>query len=155
MRSDEKLVLSKQTASFLPEQSDLPLDVSVVIPCLNEAKSLGFCVEKAVTAFSKAGLRGEVIVADNGSTDGSIEIAEVSGARVIHVVERGYGAALKRGITCTRGKYVIMGDADDSYDFSEVPNFVHKLRQGYDLVMGNRFRGGIKPGAMPPLHKHL
>src|SRR5580700_1991769 len=138
MRSDEKLVLSKQTASFLPEQSDLPLDVSVVIPCLNEAKSLGFCVEKAVTAFSKAGLRGEVI-----------------GARVIHVVERGYGAALKRGITCTRGKYVIMGDADDSYDFSEVPNFVHKLRQGYDLVMGNRFKGGIKPGAMPPLHKYF
>ena len=155
MRSDEKLVLSKQTASFLPEQSDLPLDVSVVIPCLNEAKSLGFCVEKAVTAFSKAGLRGEVIVADNGSTDGSIEIAEVSGARVIHVVERGYGAALKHGITCTRGKYVIMGDADDSYDFSEVPNFVHKLRQGYDLVMGNRFKGGIKPGAMPPLHKYF
>ena len=137
------------------EQSDLTLDVSVVIPCLNEANSLAFCVEKAVTAFGRASLRGEVIVADNGSTDGSIQIAESNGARVVHVQERGYGAALKAGIASSRGKYIIMGDADDSYDFSEVRNFVEKLSQGYDLVMGNRFKGGIKPGAMPKLHKHF
>jgi glycosyltransferase involved in cell wall biosynthesis len=132
-----------------------PLDVSVVIPCLNEANSLAFCVEKAISSFRKAGLRGEVIVADNGSTDGSIEIAEFNGASVLHVPERGYGAALKAGIAAARGEFVIMGDADDSYDFSEVPNFVNQLRQGYDLVMGNRFRGGIKPGAMPRLHKYF
>jgi glycosyltransferase involved in cell wall biosynthesis len=132
-----------------------PLDVSVVIPCLNEANSLAFCVEKAISSFRQAGLRGEVIVADNGSTDGSIEIAEFNGARVLHVAERGYGAALKAGIAAARGELVIMGDADDSYDFSEVPNFIEELRRGFDLVMGNRFRGGIKPGAMPPLHKYF
>ncbi len=132
-----------------------PLDVSVVIPCLNEANSLAFCVEKALTAIRGAGLRGEVIVADNGSTDGSIEIAQFNGASVLHVPQRGYGAALKAGIAAARGEFVIMGDADDSYDFSEVPNFVNQLRQGYDLVMGNRFRGGIKPGAMPRLHKYF
>src|SRR5579862_7568716 len=137
------------------EDPVFPLDVSVVIPCLNEANSLAFCVEKALTAVRGAGLRGEVIVADNGSTDGSIEIAEFNGASVLHVPERGYGAALKAGIAAARGEFVIMGDADDSYDFSEVPNFVNQLRQGYDLVMGNRFRGGIKPGAMPRLHKYF
>src|SRR5258708_22443826 len=137
------------------QQSDSPFDVSVVIPCLNEANSLAFCVEKAVTALGKAGLRGEVIVADNGSTDGSIEIAESNGAKVLHVPERGYGAALKAGIDAAGGEFVIMGDADDSYDFSEVPNFVKELRRGFDLVMGNRFRGGIKPGAMPPLHRYF
>ena len=126
-----------------------------MIPCLNEANSIGFCIEKAASAFDKASLRGEVIVADNGSTDGSVEIAESKGARIVHVHERGYGAALKAGITASRGKYIIMGDADDSYDFGEVPNFVEKLRQGYDLVMGNRFKGGIKPGAMPKLHKYF
>jgi glycosyltransferase involved in cell wall biosynthesis len=149
-------------AQFPPHEdpSALPhpeprLDVSVVIPCLDEANSLAFCVEKALTAIRSANLRGEVIVADNGSTDGSIEIAKSNGARVIHVPQRGYGAALKAGITASRGEFVIMGDADDSYDFSEVPNFVRQLRQGFDLVMGNRFRGGIKPGAMPPLHKYF
>jgi len=131
------------------------LDVSVVIPCLNEANSLAFCVEKAISSFRNAGLRGEVIVADNGSTDGSIEIAEFNGARVLRVPERGYGAALKAGIAAARGEFVIMGDADDSYDFGEVPNFVNELRCGNDLVMGNRFLGGIKRGAMPPLHKYF
>jgi glycosyltransferase involved in cell wall biosynthesis len=137
------------------QQSTAGLEVSVVIPCLNEANSLAFCIEKAITSCRNAGLRAEVIVADNGSTDGSIEIAEFNGARVLHVSERGYGAALKAGIAAARGEYVIMGDADDSYDFSEVPNFVNELRRGNDLVMGNRFRGGIKPGAMPPLHKYF
>src|SRR5690349_1802081 len=142
-------------AESVSAEAGSPLDVSVVIPCLNEANSLAFCVEKAISSFRKAGLRGEVIVADNGSTDGSIEIAEFNGARVLHVSERGYGAALKAGIAAARGEYVIMGDADDSYDFSEVPNFVQELRRGFDLVMGNRFRGGIKPGAMPPLHRYF
>jgi glycosyltransferase involved in cell wall biosynthesis len=132
-----------------------PVDVSVVIPCLNEANSVAFCIDKAIAAFRNAGLSGEVVVADNGSTDGSVEIAEKHGARVVHVAERGYGAALRAGIASTRGPFIIMGDADDSYDFSDVPRFVEKLREGYDVVMGNRFRGEIKPGAMPTLHKHL
>jgi glycosyltransferase involved in cell wall biosynthesis len=131
------------------------VDVSVVIPCLNEANSLGFCIEKAMRAFSSAGLRGEVVVADNGSTDGSIEIAQKLGARVVPVVQRGYGAALRAGIEASRGAFILMGDADDSYDFSEVPRFVEIWRQGFDVVMGNRFRGEIKPGAMPWHHKYI
>src|SRR4029077_13603901 len=139
--------------STQPARTDLSrsVEVSVVIPCLNEANSLAFCVDKAVNAFRAAGLCGEVVVADNGSTDGSIQIAEEHGARVIRVAERGYGAALRAGIAGTRGSFIIMGDADDSYDFSDVPRFVEKLREGNDIVMGNRFRGEIKPGAMPPL----
>lgn len=132
-----------------------PVEVSVVIPCLNEANSLAFCVDKAVKAFKAAGLCGEVLVADNGSTDGSIQIAEEHGARVIRVAERGYGAALRAGIAGSHGSFIIMGDADDSYDFSDVPRFVEKLKEGNELVMGNRFRGGIKPGAMPKLHKYF
>ncbi|HXM95654.1 MAG TPA: glycosyltransferase family 2 protein [Candidatus Dormibacteraeota bacterium] len=131
------------------------VDVSVVIPCLNEANSLAFCINKAMIAIRKAGLAGEVIVADNGSRDGSVDIAERHGARVIHVSERGYGAALRAGITATRGPLIIMGDADDSYDFTDVPRFVEKLREGFDVVMGNRFHGGIKSGAMPRLHKYF
>jgi glycosyltransferase involved in cell wall biosynthesis len=131
------------------------VDVSVVIPCLNEANSIGLCVAKATGAFRAAGLRGEVVVADNGSTDGSIEIAEKLGARVVAVPQRGYGAALRAGIAAARGAFIIMGDADDSYDFSEVPRFVEKWRQGYEVVMGNRFRGEIKPGAMPWHHKYI
>src|SRR5437660_7460271 len=132
-----------------------PVEVSVVIPCLNEANSLAYCVDKARKVLQEAGLSGEVVVADNGSTDGSIEIAEEHGARVIRVTQRGYGAALRAGIAAARGPLIIMGDADDSYDFTDVPRFVEKLREGYDIVMGNRFRGGIKPGAMPPSHKYL
>ena len=132
-----------------------PVEVSVVIPCLNEANSLAFCIDKAVSAFRKAGLSGEVVVADNGSTDGSVEIAERHGARVISVAQRGYGAALRAGIAATRGPFIVMGDADDSYDFTDAPRFVEKLREGSDIVMGNRFRGGIQPGAMPPLHKYF
>jgi len=132
-----------------------PVEVSVVIPCLNEANSLAYCVEKARKALQEAGISGEVVVADNGSTDGSIAIAEEHGARVIRVAQRGYGAALRAGIAGARGPFIIMGDADDSYDFSDVPRFVEKLREGNDIVMGNRFRGEIKPGAMPPLHKYF
>jgi Glycosyl transferase family 2 len=131
------------------------IDVSVVIPCLNEANSIGICVEKAVGAFRAAELRGEVVVGDNGSTDGSIEIAEKLGARVVRVEARGYGSALRAGIEAARGEFIVMGDADDSYDFKELPRFVEKWRQGNDVVMGNRFRGEIKSGAMPWHHKYV
>src|SRR6266850_620773 len=131
------------------------VEVSVVIPCLNEANSIGICVSKAINAFHATGLRGEVVVADNGSTDGSIEIAGKLGARVVRVQARGYGSALRAGIAAAHGAFIVMGDADDSYDFSEVPRFVEKWRQGNEVVMGNRFRGEIKPGAMPWHHKYL
>jgi glycosyltransferase involved in cell wall biosynthesis len=130
-------------------------ELSVVMPCLNEAETLAVCIEKALRTFCEHGIKGEVIVADNGSTDGSQDIAERAGARVVHVSSRGYGAALMGGIAAAAGTYVIMGDADDSYDFTHVPAFLEQLRQGYDLVMGNRFKGGIKPNAMPFLHKYL
>src|SRR5205085_603860 len=113
------------------------------------------CITKAQQAFREGGIAGEVIVADNGSTDGSQEIASRLGARVVPVKDRGYGSALMGGIAAAAGKYIIMGDADDSYDFGHIPRFLHELRTGDDLVMGNRFRGGILPGAMPPLHKYL
>ena len=129
--------------------------VSVVMPCLNEAETLDRCVRRAVGALASCGLAGEVIVADNGSTDGSQEIARRAGARVVDVPERGYGAALLGGIAAARGRHVVMGDADDSYDFGEVPAFVAKLEEGHDLVMGSRFRGRIEPGAMPFLHRWL
>jgi glycosyltransferase involved in cell wall biosynthesis len=132
-----------------------PLDLSVVMPCLNERLTLGTCIEKAISAMEKLGLRGEVIIADNGSTDGSQEIATGLGARVVMVETRGYGSALRGGIAAARGRFIIMGDADDSYDFSQLGGFVEKLSQGFDLVMGNRFHGGIVPGAMPVLHRYL
>jgi len=122
------------------------IEVSVVIPCLNEANSLAYCVDKAMKAFREAGLSGEVVVADNGSTDGSIQIAEERGARLIRVAERGYGAALRAGIAGARGPFIIMGDADDSYDFTDVPKFVEKLREGNDIVVGNRFAGESNRG---------
>ena len=132
------------------------VEVSVVIPCLNEADTLGVCVEKAVKSLRSEGIAGEVIVADNGSTDGSVEIAKAGGARVVPVPQKGYGSALMGGIAAARGKYIIMGDADDSYDFLELPRIVEKLREGYDLVQGCRLPlgGGIvMPGAMPMLHR--
>lgn len=132
-----------------------PMDVSVVIPCLNEANSIALCIDKALKAFEQAGIRGEVVVGDNGSTDGSIEIAQQHGARVAHATLKGYGHALRAGIEAARGRFIIMGDADDSYDFSEVPRFVAKWREGYEVVMGNRFKGEIKPGAMPWHHKYI
>jgi hypothetical protein len=125
------------------------------MPCLNEAETVATCVRKAVTFIADNDIDGEVVVADNGSTDGSRELAADAGARVVPISERGYGNALMGGILAARGEYVIMGDADDSYDFTNLMPFVTELRQGYDLVMGNRFKGGIAPGAMPPLHKYL
>lgn len=138
-----------------PPAPSAGLEVSVVMPCLNEAETVGTCIAKALSGLHEAGVRGEVIVADNGSTDGSIRIAADAGARVAAIEERGYGAALRGGILAARGRYVIMGDADDSYDFSRLEAFIRELRAGNDLVMGNRFAGGIAPGAMPPLHRWL
>jgi glycosyltransferase involved in cell wall biosynthesis len=135
--------------------SSSQLEVSVVMPCLNECRTVGACVQEAVATLHRLGLSGEVVVADNGSTDGSHEIADSLGARVIHVPTKGYGSALQAGIAAARGKFIIMGDADSSYDFSQIGEFLHKLDDGSDLVIGNRFAGGIKPGAMPPLHRYL
>lgn len=132
-----------------------PMELTILMPCLNERETLAVCIDKAKEFFASFKIEGEVLIADNGSTDGSIEIAETHGARVTHVPVRGYGAALSRGIAAARGRFVIMGDSDDSYDFQRLGNFVEKLRQGYDLVMGNRFKGGIAPGAMPFLHRYL
>lgn len=131
------------------------IELSVVMPCLNEAETLEVCIRKARTWLETNKVSGEVVIADNGSSDGSQQIAVQAGARVVPVEARGYGAALMGGIAAARGKYVIMGDADDSYDFSNLGPFLDKLRQGFELVMGNRFLGGIKPGAMPPLHRYL
>jgi glycosyltransferase involved in cell wall biosynthesis len=131
------------------------LELTILMPCLNEAETIGTCVRKAMDYLARSGIAGEVLVADNGSTDGSQAIAEALGARVVAVAERGYGAALIAGIAAARGRFVIMGDSDDSYDFTALDPFVAKLREGHELVMGNRFRGGIKPGAMPPLHRYL
>jgi hypothetical protein len=125
------------------------------MPCLDEAETVATCVAKARGFLERSGIQGEVLVADNGSNDGSPLAAERAGARVIYVGLRGYGAALAGGIAAARGRYVIMGDADDSYDFSCLEPFVEKLRDGYPLVMGNRFKGGIRPGAMPALHRYL
>ncbi|MGA1983051.1 MAG: glycosyltransferase family 2 protein [Acidobacteriaceae bacterium] len=131
------------------------LDLTILMPCLNEAETLAICVRQAAQAIHDSGVRGEVLVADNGSVDGSLEIAAAEGARVVNVSTRGYGAALIAGIEAARGKYVMMADADASYHFEHLPRFLPKLDEGYDLVMGNRFAGGIEPGAMPPLHKYL
>jgi glycosyltransferase involved in cell wall biosynthesis len=130
-------------------------ELTILMPCLNEAATVGRCIAKARGFLERAGIAGEVLVADNGSDDGSVALAQQAGARVVEVPERGYGAALAAGIAAARGRYVIMGDADDSYDFSRLEPFVEKLRQGYPLVVGNRFRGAIHPGAMPPLHRYL
>lgn len=134
---------------------EAPLELSIVMPCLDEARTVGICVKKAAGFLAAQGLRGEVIVADNGSTDGSREIATAAGARVVPVAQKGYGAALAGGIAAARGAWVVMGDADDSYDFSNLAGFLAPLRAGADVVMGNRFKGGIAPGAMPPLHRYF
>ena len=132
-----------------------PVELTILMPCLNEAETLAVCIQKARNFLERTGINGEIVIADNGSTDGSQAIAEELGARVVPIPVRGYGAALIGGIRAARGRYVIMGDSDDSYDFSALDNFVAELRDGWQLVMGNRFQGGVKPGAMPPLHRYL
>jgi len=132
-----------------------PLELTILMPCLNEAETLAACIDKASHFLRRSGVVGEIVVADNGSTDGSQEIARRHGARVVPVREKGYGSALLGGISAARGRFVIMGDADDSYDFSALETFVERLRDGAELVMGNRFRGGIESGAMPIHHRYL
>ncbi|MDB5461363.1 MAG: dolichol-p-glucose synthetase, partial [Caulobacteraceae bacterium] len=135
--------------------NDGAIELTILMPCLNEAETLAVCIDKARGFLERSGILGEVLIADNGSTDGSQLIAEDHGARVVAIPERGYGAALIGGIAAARGRFVIMGDADDSYDFENLDQMVERLRGGDDLVMGNRFRGGIKKGAMPFLHRYL
>jgi glycosyltransferase involved in cell wall biosynthesis len=130
-------------------------ELTILMPCLNEAETLASCILKARAFLERSGIDGEIVIADNGSTDGSQAIAEAAGARLVPISERGYGSALRAGIRAARGRYVIMGDSDDSYDFGRLDDFVTRLRQGEELVMGNRFKGGIMPGAMPPLHRYL
>jgi glycosyltransferase involved in cell wall biosynthesis len=131
------------------------VELTILMPCLNEAETLATCIAKAKGYLARSGVSGEVLIADNGSTDGSQEIARSLGARVVDVERKGYGAALLGGIESARGRYVVMGDADDSYDFADLDGFLTKLREGYDLVMGNRFEGGIKPGAMPWKNRYI
>ena len=131
------------------------VELTVLLPCLDEAETLATCIDKAQDWLRRSDVNGEVVVADNGSTDGSVQIAQAGGARVVHVATRGYGAALRAGIAAAEGRYVIMADADDSYDLTGLDPFVDELRAGADLVMGNRFRGGIADGAMPWLHRYV
>lgn len=140
-----------QDIAVLPADCDL----TILMPCLNEAKTLPICIKKAQHWLQRSGVRGEIVVADNGSTDGSRESAAALGARVVPVAQRGYGCALRAGIEAARGRYVIMGDSDDSYDFSALDSFVAGLERGYDFVIGNRFAGGIRSGAMPALHRYF
>jgi glycosyltransferase involved in cell wall biosynthesis len=137
------------------EAAPEPLELTILMPCLNEAETIEVCVAKAMGYLRRTGIAGEVLIADNGSDDGSQGLAEAAGARVVAVPQKGYGAALMGGMAAARGRFVIMGDADDSYDFDKLDGMVDHLRAGADLVMGNRFQGGISPGAMPFLHRYL
>lgn len=132
-----------------------PLEISIVLPCLNEERTVASCVEKSIHFLKSQGIPGEVIVADNGSMDRSVELAQRSGAKVVHIENKGYGSALRGGFEASRGKYILMADADESYDLTNLMPFIEKLREGYDLVMGNRFKGGIKKGAMPWHHRYI
>lgn len=143
------------SAGTPPATAAQQIELSIVMPCLNEAETIAVCVKKAMAFLDANAIAGEVIIADNGSTDGSQQIANALGARIVNVPARGYGAALIGGIDAARGTYVAMGDADDSYDFGSLMPFVEALRDGAELVMGNRFKGGIASGAMPPLHRYL
>lgn len=136
-------------------KNNLEVELTILMPCLNEEETLETCIKKAKCFLDDSGIVGEILIADNGSTDHSVQIAEKQNARVITVLEKGYGAALNAGCEAARGKYVVMGDADDSYDFLHLMPFVERLRSGYDLVMGNRFTGGIAKGAMPWSHRYI
>lgn len=149
------VMVEKSVPHLHREAGAAALELTVLVPCLNEARTVARCVAAALGFLETAGVAGEVLVADNGSTDGSQALARQAGARVIDVPRRGYGAALGAGIAAARGRFVVMGDADDSYDFSSLRGFVDRLRGGAQLVMGNRFQGGIAPGAMPLLHRYL
>ena len=131
------------------------IEVSIVMPCLNEEATLGTCIEKAQRTLNALGIVGEVVIADNGSTDASVEIAERLGARVVHQSIRGYGAAYLAGFAAAKGHYIIMGDSDDTYDFTDLERFITPLQNGYDFVIGNRFKGEIRPGAMPWARRYI
>lgn len=150
--------MSQENRPLAETPEETRLELSIVMPCLNEAETIGTCIQKASSALRSNGISGEIVVADNGSTDGSQDIARRLGARVVHAAEKGYGSALLAGTGAARGEFVLMGDADDSYDFREAPRFLAKLREGYDLVQGCRLGSGggtILPGAMPVLHRWL
>lgn len=131
------------------------IEISVVMPCLNEEETLGICIEKAQSTLKSLGIVGEVIIADNGSTDNSVAIAQQLGARVVHQSTRGYGAAYLAGFAAAKGQYIVMGDSDDTYDFTDINRFIMPLKEGYDMVMGNRFKGDILPGAMPWANRYI
>jgi hypothetical protein len=139
----------------VPQDRVAPLELSVVMPCLNEERTLPVCVGKALSTIQRLGIHGEVLIVDNGSTDRSVEIAQAAGARVVHQPLKGYGNALRKGFDEAAGRFIIMGDCDDSYDFTDLERFVVRLRAGAELVMGNRLRGEIKPGAMPWSHRWI
>jgi glycosyltransferase involved in cell wall biosynthesis len=150
----------KTAEAFIPSvepatSGEVPIEVSIIMPCLNEAETIEKCIKKALEFLRNNGISGEVIVGDNGSTDGSQSIAQRCGARVVDVSERGYGSALYHASMAARGNFIIMGDSDDSYDFTRLSPFVSKLREGFDLAMGNRFKGGIEPGAMPWKNRYI
>jgi glycosyltransferase involved in cell wall biosynthesis len=148
--------MSVASTAFAPSvERKTQVEVSIVMPCLNEAETLGGCLEKAKAGLRLSGFVGEIIVADNGSTDGSIQIAANAGVRVVDVKNKGYGNALIGGISAAQGRYIVMGDSDNSHDYSHVPRFIDKLEQGSDMVVGNRIKGEIEPGAMSPLHRYL
>ena len=146
---------SLDRSRFNHPQVELQLELTVVMPCLNEERTVGICVAKAVRTMQELGIAGEVVIVDNGSSDRSVEIATQAGARVVFHPLKGYGNALRRGFSEARGQFIIMGDCDDSYDFTDLKRFVERLRAGADVVMGNRLKGEIKPGAMPWLHKYV
>ena len=148
-------IIELAATRFAVESAVETFELTIVMPCLNEAETIQTCIRKAQHAIEQYGVRGEIVIADNGSTDGSPEMARSMGARVVTAHSRGYGCALMAGIASARGTYILIGDADDSYDFGQMPIFLERLRQGYDLVMGNRFRGGIRPGAMPWKHRWI
>jgi hypothetical protein len=149
------LDLDRPRKAQAPDAATAPLELTILMPCLNEAETIEVCVKKARGYLERSGVSGEVLIADNGSTDGSQAMARALGARVVDVPEKGYGAALIGGIAAARSKFIVMGDADDSYDFEKLDGMLAELRSGADLVMGNRFKGGIEKGAMPFLHRYL
>ena len=155
MTATPKTIPLDEPSDGVPNSAPEDVELTILMPCLNEAETLDVCIGKALGYLQRSGVSGEVLIADNGSTDGSQDIARSLGARVVDVPRRGYGAALIGGIEAARGSYIIMGDADDSYDFSQLDGFVKELRGGADVVMGNRFQGGIAPKAMPPLHRYF
>ncbi len=149
------VVTVPSNAEALEAPSPRRIELTILMPCLNEAETVAICVRKAQTFLERTGVAGEILVADNGSSDGSVELAQRAGARVVRVAQKGYGSALIAGIAAAQGRFVIMADADDSYDFSRIDGFLTSLRAGHELVIGHRFRGGIQPGAMPWLHRYL